>query len=168
MDTYTIGFQLGKQAKRDMPGFTEQKRPEGVKKIYRKLKEEKPGMPAAMKARIAARQGKPGKQKQGPPYKAPLEKPLKKKSALVPTPPPVPSPPPIPSPPPAPLSPTPVMPSPPPVPGPAPLPGPAPFRPMPVGRPMRSPFLRGLRGGTVPGVPGGLGALGGLGRLLRR
>jgi hypothetical protein len=29
-------------------------------------------MPAEMKARIAARQGKRGKQKQGPPYKAPI------------------------------------------------------------------------------------------------
>jgi DNA-binding ferritin-like protein len=31
-------------------------------------------MPAEMKARIAARQGKPGKQKQGPPYKGPITK----------------------------------------------------------------------------------------------
>jgi hypothetical protein len=57
-----------------MPSFTEQDRPEGVKKIYRALKREHPEMPAAMKARIAARQGKPGKQKQGPPYKGPLTK----------------------------------------------------------------------------------------------
>ena len=57
---------------RDMPSFTRQDRPEKVKEIYRALKRDHPEMPAAMKARIAARQGKPGKQKQGPPYKGPL------------------------------------------------------------------------------------------------
>lgn len=57
---------------RGMPHFTEQKRPAKVKEIYRALKREHPEMPASMKARIAARQGKPGKQKQGPPYTAPL------------------------------------------------------------------------------------------------
>lgn len=62
-----------KTAKKDMPHFTEQDRPEKVKDIYRALKREHPGMPAEMKARIAARQGKPGKQKQGPPYKAPIK-----------------------------------------------------------------------------------------------
>lgn len=61
-----------KTAKKDMPHFTEQDRPEKVKDIYRALKREHPGMPAEMKARIAARQGKPGKQHQGPPYKAPI------------------------------------------------------------------------------------------------
>lgn len=55
-----------------MPSFTKQDRPEKVKEIYRALKRDHPEMPAAMKARIAARQGKPGKQKQGPPYKGPL------------------------------------------------------------------------------------------------
>ena len=65
---------------RDMPSFTKQDRPKKVKDIYKALKREHPGMPAEMKARIAARQGKPGKQKQGPPYKGPLAKP--KKSAL--------------------------------------------------------------------------------------
>lgn len=52
--------------------FTKQDRPEKVKDIYRALKRDHPNMPAEMKARIAARQGKPGKQKQGPPYKGPL------------------------------------------------------------------------------------------------
>jgi len=55
-----------------MPSFLDQDRPESVKKIYRALKRDHPEMPAAMKARIAARQGKPGKQKQGPPYTAPI------------------------------------------------------------------------------------------------
>jgi len=69
---------------RDMPHFTEQDRPKKVKEIYRALKRDHPGMPAEMKARIAARQGKPGKQKQGPPYKGPLsgKKKSKKESAL--------------------------------------------------------------------------------------
>lgn len=61
-------------AKKDMPHFTDQDRPEKVKEIYRAIKREHPSMPAAMKARIAARQGKPGKQHQGPPYKGPLTK----------------------------------------------------------------------------------------------
>lgn len=60
--------------KRKMPHFTDQDRPESVKRIYRALERDHQEMPAAMKARIAARQGKPGKQKQGPPYKAPLTK----------------------------------------------------------------------------------------------
>lgn len=68
---YRLGFALAKQG-RKMPHFTEQKRPKKVKDIYHALKREHPGMPAEMKARIAARQGKPGKQKQGPPYKGPL------------------------------------------------------------------------------------------------
>jgi len=58
----------------DMPPFTSQDRPEKVKDVYRALKREHPEMPAEMKARIASRQGKPGKQKQGPPYKGPLTK----------------------------------------------------------------------------------------------
>jgi hypothetical protein len=66
-----LGAEVEKTA-RDMPHFTEQDRPKKVKEIYRALKREHPGMPAEMKARIAARQGKPGKQKQGPPYKGPL------------------------------------------------------------------------------------------------
>lgn len=69
-----------KNAKRNMPGFTEQDRPEGVKSVYKALKRDHPGMPAGMKARIASRQGKPGKQEQGPPYKGPLSG--KKKAAL--------------------------------------------------------------------------------------
>jgi hypothetical protein len=72
---------LVKRAKKDMPPFLQQDRPEKVKDIYRALKEEHPGMPAEMKARIAARQGKPGKQKQGPPYKGPLARKKKKKAA---------------------------------------------------------------------------------------
>jgi hypothetical protein len=67
----TLG--LFKEAK-DMPHFTEQDRPEKVKDIYKALKREHPDMPAEMKARIAARQGKPGHQHQGPPYKGPLTK----------------------------------------------------------------------------------------------
>jgi hypothetical protein len=60
---------MGKRA--GMP-FLKQDRPERVKKIFRALKREHPEMPAEMKARIAARQGKPGKQHQGPPYKGPI------------------------------------------------------------------------------------------------
>ena len=59
---------------RDMPHFTDQDRPKKVKEIYRALKREHPSMPAEMKARIAARQGRHGKQHQGPPYKGPLTK----------------------------------------------------------------------------------------------
>lgn len=62
-----------KIAKKDMPGFLEQDRPKKVKEIYSALKREHPDMPAEMKARIAARQGKRGKQKQGPPYKGPIK-----------------------------------------------------------------------------------------------
>ena len=71
---YAMGLELGEKAARDMPSFTKQDRPKKTKEIYRALKREKPGMPAEMKARLAARQGKPGKQKQGPPYKGPLTK----------------------------------------------------------------------------------------------
>jgi hypothetical protein len=60
--------------KKDMPHFTEQERPEKVKDIYKALKAEHPEMPAEYKARIAAKFGKKGIQKQGPPYKAPLTK----------------------------------------------------------------------------------------------
>jgi hypothetical protein len=66
---------LGKRAM----AFLKQDRPRKVKEIYSALKREHPGMPAEMKARIAARQGKPGKQKQGPPYKGPLTKAAKKR-----------------------------------------------------------------------------------------
>jgi hypothetical protein len=70
-----INYVLDKEAKkRDMPSFTKQDRPKKVKEIYKALKRDHPGMPAEMKARIAARQGKKGKQKQGPPYKGPLTK----------------------------------------------------------------------------------------------
>lgn len=57
-----------------MPSFTKQDRPKKVKEIYRALKRDHPNMPAEMKARIAARQGKRGHQHQGPPYKGPLTK----------------------------------------------------------------------------------------------
>lgn len=57
-----------------MPHFTDQDRPKKVKEIYRALKRDHPDMPAEMKARIAARQGKKGKQHQGPPYKGPITK----------------------------------------------------------------------------------------------
>lgn len=53
--------------------FLKQERPDKVKEIYKALKRDHPDMPAEMKARIAARQGKPGKQKQGPPYKGPIK-----------------------------------------------------------------------------------------------
>jgi len=72
-----------KLAKKDMPSFTEQDRPEKVKEIYRALKRDHPDMPAEMKARIAARQGKPGKQEQGPPYKGPIKPWKEKKSGVV-------------------------------------------------------------------------------------
>ncbi len=65
-------MKLIEKIARDMPSFTKQDRPAKVKEIYRALKRDHPEMPASMKARIAARQGKPGKQKQGPPYKGPL------------------------------------------------------------------------------------------------
>ncbi|GAH42535.1 unnamed protein product, partial [marine sediment metagenome] len=61
-------------AKKDMPDFLDQDRPEKVKDIYSALKRDHPEMSAEMKARIASRQGKKGKQKQGPPYKAPIGK----------------------------------------------------------------------------------------------
>lgn len=60
--------KLGKK----MPHFTDQDRPKKVKDIFRALKREHPGMKAEKKARIAAKFGKPGVQKQGPPYKGPL------------------------------------------------------------------------------------------------
>jgi hypothetical protein len=66
---------FGKRA--GMP-FLEQDRPAKVKEIYAAIKRDHPGMPAEMKARIAARQGKPGKQKQGPPYKGALTKAAKR------------------------------------------------------------------------------------------
>lgn len=65
-------MKLIEKVARNVPSFTKQERPESVKRIYRALKREHPEMPAAMKARIAARQGRPGKQAQGPPYTAPL------------------------------------------------------------------------------------------------
>jgi hypothetical protein len=66
--------ELLKVAKHGMPHFTDQDRPKKVKEIYRAIKRDHPEMPAAMKARIASRQGKKGKQHQGPPYKGPLTK----------------------------------------------------------------------------------------------
>jgi len=62
-----------KQTKVAGMSFLKQDRPEKVKDIYKALKRDHPTMPAEMKARIAARQGKPGKQKQGPPYKGPIK-----------------------------------------------------------------------------------------------
>lgn len=62
----------GEEKEAGMP-FLQQDRPESVKKIYRALKRDHPEMPAEEKARIAARQGKPGKQHQGPPYKGPIK-----------------------------------------------------------------------------------------------
>ena len=53
--------------------FLQQDRPKKVKEIYRALKRDHPTMSPEKKARIAARQGKPGKQKQGPPYKGPIK-----------------------------------------------------------------------------------------------
>jgi len=68
----TLKGPVKKAESRDMPHFTGQNRPEKVKDIYRALKRDRPRMPATLKARIAAKQGKKGKQKVGPPYKAPL------------------------------------------------------------------------------------------------
>ena len=73
-----IGNDKQKEAKRDMPPFLEQDRPEKVKEIYSALKREHPNMPAEMKARIAARKGKGSPKSRKPPetggpeYKAPL------------------------------------------------------------------------------------------------
>jgi hypothetical protein len=61
--------------------FLEQDRPKKVKEIYSALKREHPDMPAEMKARIAARQGKRGKQKQGPPYEGPITSKYKKQAS---------------------------------------------------------------------------------------
>lgn len=58
---------------KDMPPFLKQDRPAKVKEIYSAIKREHPNMPAEMKARIASRQGKRGKQPQGPPYKGPVK-----------------------------------------------------------------------------------------------
>jgi len=68
-----IDFFMPKAAK-DMPSFTAQDRPKKVKEIYKAIKREHPGMPAEMKARIAARRGSssPKKRKAGPPYKGKL------------------------------------------------------------------------------------------------
>lgn len=76
-DYYTRLKKMEEEAKKaksktaGMP-FLEQDRPAKVKEIYSALKRDHPNMPAEMKARIAARQGKRGKQKQGPPYKGPI------------------------------------------------------------------------------------------------
>jgi len=74
MITNKEAVQFGIRMAADMPPFLEQDRPAKVKEIYKALKRDHPEMPAGMKARIAARQGKPGKQKQGPPYSGPLTK----------------------------------------------------------------------------------------------
>lgn len=83
MSAESILKRFEKTAKRDMPSFTSQDRPKKVKEIYRALKRDHPDMPAEMKARIAARQGKKGKQHQGPPYKAPITKWKEKKSSIL-------------------------------------------------------------------------------------
>lgn len=71
---FEAGYAQGVKLARDMPSFLRQDRPAAVKKIYRALKREHPRMPAEMKARIASRQGRPGTQKQGPPYSGPVTK----------------------------------------------------------------------------------------------
>ena len=71
--------ELEKLCKHDMPHFTSQNRPEKTKAIYKALKRKYPDMPVEMKARIAIRQGEPGKQEQGPPYKAPIKRKWKAK-----------------------------------------------------------------------------------------
>jgi hypothetical protein len=81
MSAETILARFEKTA-RDMPHFTDQNRPEKVKDIFRALKREHPDMPAEEKARIAARQGKKGKQHQGPPYKGPIHPWKEKKSSI--------------------------------------------------------------------------------------
>ena len=83
VDGFTDELQkiAGEKEKRDMPSFTKQDRPEGVKKVYRALEDpEKVKELKArygnrweeVKARIAARQGKRGKQHRGKPYKVPI------------------------------------------------------------------------------------------------
>ena len=72
-DCMVVKAAMEKAARKAMPDFLDQDRPESVKAIYRALKRDHPDMPAEMKARIASRQGKPGHQKQGPPYKAPIK-----------------------------------------------------------------------------------------------
>lgn len=84
-NAFFAGFvdELEKCAKeRKMPHFTEQDRPKKVKDIYKAMTHRKAGLSELKKrygtrakevaARVAARQGKPGKQRQGPPYKAPI------------------------------------------------------------------------------------------------
>jgi hypothetical protein len=75
---YGIGKMIMSNRKKNIhktasKSFIKQDRPQKVKEIYKALKRDHPEMPAEMKARIAARQGKPGKQKQGPPYKGPIK-----------------------------------------------------------------------------------------------
>lgn len=70
--------------KRDMPSLCKQDRPAGVCKIDKALKKDHPGMSDEMRARIAIRQGKPGKQKQGPPYKGQIKQSSLQKSAFDP------------------------------------------------------------------------------------
>jgi len=72
--TQTAFFDELEKIAADMPPFLDQDRPKKVKEIYKALKRAHPDMPAERKARIAARQGKKGKQHQGPPYKGPLTK----------------------------------------------------------------------------------------------
>jgi hypothetical protein len=76
MDAFMMAFvdELEKIAKKKMPHFTEQDRPQGVKKVYKALEHDEGkkremqarygGAHKAVAARIAARQGKVGKQKQ--------------------------------------------------------------------------------------------------------
>lgn len=66
-------MKLIEKIARNMPSFTKQDRPESVKRIYRALKRDKPGMPAEVKARISAKFGKKGAQTSGPPYKGEIK-----------------------------------------------------------------------------------------------
>ena len=72
-----IDYFMPKEAKKDMPKFVEQDRPEKVKGIYTALKRDHPEMPAEMKARIASRRGSrsSAKRKEGPPYAGKLTTP---------------------------------------------------------------------------------------------
>jgi hypothetical protein len=74
--------KIAKEKERKMPSFLKQERPEGVKHIYRAMTRRSENMRELKKrygsrakevaARVAARQGKRGKQHQGPPYKEPI------------------------------------------------------------------------------------------------
>lgn len=82
--SFFVGFmdELEKSANKDMPSFLRQDRPQKTKEIYRAMTRRKGEAKDLRRrygkdwkevaARVASRQGKRGKQSQGPPYKAPI------------------------------------------------------------------------------------------------